>query len=289
MYEKPTGEIIALYEVNIYDYWKVLAKKKKIFLGIFIVPLVLVIIISLIMPRYYRGESEIVNPVIPASNIVSLIGSIDDAKKAKIFTDNSDAIKSVLISLPKKSTDKVNLTINAKKAEIIPLASRDIFNYISSLPDIKGNVAAIQAENDLKTERLIEETDYKIKKIREVKEANSTFLNDMSDMIKKRKLAIININPADLVRKDGDLALEIKKLEQLKSDTLKKKELNVKLTIGTLRPASITKQPSNTQIKNIIIITGILSFMAGMFVVFFLDYIERMKAREKNKSNTNSN
>jgi len=78
----------------------------------------------------------------------------------------------------------------------------------------------------------------------------------------------------------GDLSLEIKNLEQAKADALKKKELNVKVDVGILGPPAITKQPTNAQIKQIIIITGILSLLAAVFVVFFLDYIERMKARE---------
>lgn len=74
--------------------------------------------------------------------------------------------------------------------------------------------------------------------------------------------------------------MEIKNLEQAKADALKKKELNVKVDVGILGPPAITKQPTNAQIKQIIIITGILSLLAAVFVVFFLDYIERMKARE---------
>jgi len=120
----------------------------------------------------------------------------------------------------------------------------------------------------------------KLKTLIEAKKANLIFLNELSDMIKKRKLTIVNFNPADLVRKDGDLSLEIKNLEQAKADALKKKELNVKVDVGILGPPAITKQPTNAQIKQIIIITVILSFMAGIFVVFFLDYIQRMKARE---------
>ena len=271
-------------EVNLYDCWKVIVKRKKIFLGIFLVPLIIVTIISLIMPRYYRGESEITNPIIPASNIVNLVGNVDDAKKVKIFAGNSGAIKSVLVLLPKKATDKVSIVIDAKTEDIATQAFKDIFNYISNLPEIKGNIANVQAENDLKLDRLIEETDFKIKKIKEAREANLIFLNDMSDMIKKRKITIVNFNPADLVRKDGDLSLEIKNLEQAKADALKKKELNVKVDVGILGPPAITKQPTSAQIKQIIIITVILSLMVGIFVVFFLDYIERMKAREN--SNT---
>ena len=276
-------------EINLYDYWKVLVKRKKILIGIFLVPSVIVTIISLCLPRYYRGESDISIPALPASNIpsvitapniVNLAGNIDDTQKAKIFANNTDAIKSVSVSLPKKSTDKVNIIIDAKTADVISQAFKDIFNYISNLSEIKGEIARIQAETDLKTERIIEETDFKIKKLIEARKANLIFLNDLSDMIKKRQIPFININPADLVRKDGDLSLEIINLQQAKTDMIKKKELNIKVTAGILGPPSITKQPSNSRIKQIIIITGLLSLFTGIFVVFFLEYIERMKARE---------
>ena len=290
MNTKLENEIISEDEINLYDYWKVLVKRKKILIGIFLVPLVIASAISLSLPRYYRGESEISIPALPASNIpsvitapniVRLIGNIDDSQKVQIFTNNSGAIKSVSASLPKKSTDKVNIIVDAKTADIIPQAFKDIHGYISMLPEIKGEIARIQAETDLKTERIMEETDFKIKKLIEVRKANLIFLNDMSDMIKKRKLPFININPADLVRKDGDLSLEIINLQQAKTDMMKKKELNVKVTAGILGPLSITKQPSNSRIKQIIMITGLLSLFTGIFVVFFLEYIDRMKAREK--------
>jgi hypothetical protein len=290
MNTKLESEIIAEDEINLYDYWKVLVKRKKILIGIFLVPLVIVTIISFSMPRYYRGESEISIPALPAPNIpsvitapniVRLIGDIDDSQKVKIFANNPGAIKSVLISVPKKSTDKVNIIVDAKTTDIIPQAFKNMFDYISNIPEIKGEIARIQAETDLKTERIMEETDFKIKKLIEVRKANLIFLNDMSDMIKKRKITVININPADLVRKDGDLSLEIINFQQVKKDMMKKKELNVNVNVGILGPLSITKQPSNSRIKQIIMITGLLSLFAGIFVVFFLEYIDRMKAREK--------
>jgi hypothetical protein len=116
-------------EINLYDYWKVLVKRKKILIGIFLVPLVIVTIISLSLPRYYRGESEISNPVLPAPNIVNLVGNINDTPKVKIFTNNPGAIKSILISVPTKSNDKVKIIIDAKTADIIPQAFKDIHDY----------------------------------------------------------------------------------------------------------------------------------------------------------------
>ena len=76
----------------------------------------------------------------------------------------------------------------------------------------------------------------KIKNLIEVRKANLIFLNDMSDMIKKRKLPFIYINPADLIRKDGDLSLEIINLQQEKTAMMKKKELNVKGDSWNIRP-----------------------------------------------------
>ncbi len=107
------------------------------------------------------------------------------------FTNNPGAIKSVSVSLPKKSTDKVNIIIDAKTADIIPQAFKDIFDYICNIPEIKEEISRIQTETDLKTERIMEETDFKIKKLIEARKANAIFLNDMSDMIEKRKLTSI--------------------------------------------------------------------------------------------------
>jgi hypothetical protein len=254
-------------EINLYDYWKVLVKRKKILIGIFLVPLVVVTIISLSLPRYYRGESEMTIPALPAPNIASvitapnivkLIGNIDDTQKVKIFTNNPGAIKNVSVSLPKKSTDKVNIIIDAKTADIIPQAFKDIHSYISMLPGIKEEIASKKEETDLKINKLIE-----------ARKANLLFLNQITDMMKKRQISFINVNPSDLIKKDADLSLEIMNLQ------------SVNMTAGTLAPPSITKQPTNSRIKQIIMITGFLSLFAGIFIVFFLEYINRMKAREK--------
>ena len=262
-------------EINLYVYWKVLVKRKKIFIGIFLVPLVIVTIVSLSLPRYYRGESEISDPAIPAPNIVNLVGDINDTQKVKIFTNNPGAIKSALISPSKKSTDKVSIIIDAKTADIIPQAFKDIHDYINNLPEIKGEIARIHTETDLK----IEEADFKLQKLIEAKKANLIYLNHI--MMKKWQLMYQTVNPADLIEKDADLTLKINNLQQAKKDMMMKKELNVKVPVGMLRPPSITKQPSNSQIKQRIIMTGILSLFAGIFVVFFLEYIDRIKAREK--------
>lgn len=100
-------------------------------------------------------------------------------------------------------------------------------------------------------------------------------------MIKKKKPSLINFNPADLVRKDGDLSIEIINLQHVKTDIMKKKELNIKVIAGKLPIPSIDERPTNTQLKLRIIIAGFLSLFTGIFVVFFLEYLDRMKVPKK--------
>lgn len=255
---KPESEIIAEEKINLYNYWEVLVKRKRILIGIFLIPLVIVTIISLSLPHYYRGEGEIINPVIPAPNIVKIIKNIDDTQKAKIFTNTPGAIKSVSASLPNKSTGRVSIIIETKTADMMPQAFKDIFDYISDLPEIKEESARIRSETNLKIEKLIE-----------AKKANLAFFNHLTAMMKKEQMMFININPADLIKKDTDLSLEIMALQ------------NAKVKSGVLGPLSISIQPSTLWIKKIIIMAGILSLFAGIFVAFFLEYIDRIKSERE--------
>lgn len=268
MHSKSESEITLEEEMDLYDYWKVLLKRKKIFLGIFLIPLVIVTIISFSIPRYYRGEAEInypVSPALPVSivspapNIVKLIGDIDDTKKVKIFTSNPDAVKSILIAIPKTSNDKIKIIVDAKTYEIIPPAFKDIFSHINNMPEIKGEIARIK-----------EETGLKINNLTETRNANLIFLNQLTGMMKKGQAGQISFNPADLIKKDGELSLEIRNLQ----DAVAK--------FGTLSQLSITVEPSNSQIRKIIISTGALSLVAAIFVVFFLlEYVDRIKEHGK--------
>lgn len=266
---KPKNEIISDDKIYLYDYWKVLVKRKKIFIGIFLVSLAIVTIINLNLPRYYRGESEISILAFPAEKIVKFIGNIDERKKNEIFANNSGAIKSVSILRTNKSTDKADIIIDARTVDIIPQAFKDIVDYFSNLPEIKGEIARIQ-----------EETDFKIKKLIEARKANLVFLSQITDMMKKKQKAFVMVNPSDLIKKDIDLSLEIMNLQKAKTDMIMTNKLNVTMKAGILGPLSITEQPSNQQIKQRIVIAGFLCFFTGIFVVFFLEYIDRMKAHE---------
>jgi len=287
---KLESEINSAEEMNIYDYWKVLVKRKKIFIGIFLIPLVIATIASFSVPRYYVGEAEISYPVSPvpnissvitAQNIVRFVGNIDDIPKGKIFTNNPGTIKRVLLSLSKNSTDKVSIVIDAKAADAIPQAFEDISRYIRNLPEIKEEIARIKEEENSKLKNLIEESNFKLKNLIEAKKANLAFLKYLTDVIKKEPEAFVSANPSDYIMKDSNLSIDISNLQQiLKKSKMAVVKSDVLIANGTLSPLVITVKPSNSQIRKIIISTGALSLIAAIFVVFLLDYIERIKVYE---------
>ena len=188
--------------------------------------------------------------------IMAANGDIDAAQKARIFTNNPDTITSVSISLPDKSKDAATIIVDAKTADIIPQTFRDVYEYIANLKEIAERTA-----------RKSEEINLKIKSLVEVKKANLIFLNQITEMISNQRLTFY-CNPADLIRKDAEISSEIMSLQRIKT------------TAGILVPLSIARQPSKLQIQQRIFVTGILSLIAGIFMVLFLDYIDRMKARE---------
>jgi hypothetical protein len=193
-------------------------------------------------------------------------------------TSYSDAVKNVLIFLSPKSTDKVRVIIDAKTADVIPRASNDLLVYISNLPEIRKEVDKTNVETDKKTQMLIAEADFRMQKLKEAQKANLVFLKQVTNRMKKQEIVLADINPADIIQKDADLSLEISKLEQTKTDLLKKKEL--KINAGISGPYSISKQPSDLRIKQILIIICVLSLFVGVVVIFFLEYFDRMKARD---------
>ena len=249
---------------NLYDQLKILVKRKRLFAGIFLVPLLVVTTASLIQPRYFRGESRLTDPVIPAGDIVALIGDIDATRKGNIFTNNPDLIKSVSVSLQRTSArykpqDAISITIDAETSAVISQAFQDVYEYISNLTEVKDKIAEIK-----------ERTGLKEKTLREAKAANLLFLKQITDkMISNDNISFIGHNPADLIKKDGELSSALMELQRIKA------------TAGLLDRPSIAREPSNSKIRGRIIATGLLSLIAGILIVSFLDYIDRMKERER--------
>ncbi|MBA3070988.1 MAG: hypothetical protein FP829_02270, partial [Nitrospirae bacterium] len=60
-------------EINLYDYWKVIVKRKRLIIGLFVIAILASAVISLLMPKIYRGEVVLKLPAITSKELVSII------------------------------------------------------------------------------------------------------------------------------------------------------------------------------------------------------------------------
>ncbi|BCB96345.1 hypothetical protein JZK55_12670 [Dissulfurispira thermophila] len=94
-------------EINLYDYWKVIVKRKSLIIGLFLVVTVASSIISLLMPKIYRGEVVLKLPAITSKELLSVIGKIDAEKVKNILPTTHHLIADVKLNALKDSADKL--------------------------------------------------------------------------------------------------------------------------------------------------------------------------------------
>jgi len=88
-------------EINLYDLWKVIAKRKKLIIGLFIVIVGLTAIGSFLMPDIYRGKAVlfvIPSEEITAKEITDLIGKVDREKRLSIMPKSYPNVKDLKLN-----------------------------------------------------------------------------------------------------------------------------------------------------------------------------------------------
>ncbi|MBP1711268.1 MAG: hypothetical protein H6Q49_1470, partial [Deltaproteobacteria bacterium] len=100
-------------EINLYDLWQVIAKRKMLIIGIFIIIVGLTAIRSLMMPNIYRGVAHLVvnlkSEVINAQEIIGSIGSIDRNKRLMMVPKSFLNVKNIKLDAVRNSKDKITV------------------------------------------------------------------------------------------------------------------------------------------------------------------------------------
>lgn len=137
---------------DIYNFWRIFKKRKKIILSILILPSFVLFLVIMSLPVHFRGESEITIPlseiskIVKPANIERIIAGLDNAKREKIFSNIKGAVIDVKASASTKSSDKVNIIIESETQENLPQAFKDILNYLSTVPELQNEISRIKEE-----------------------------------------------------------------------------------------------------------------------------------------------
>ena len=254
-------------EINLYDLWKVIVKRKKIIIAIFLISLLGAVIYCFTAPQIYQLEIYVklymptgiltVKELPTAKDISSIIGKIDNEKKAVIFSKNVDEITKAEIGEIRGATDKFKITIESRNRENLPAALQEMIMYIENIREIKSNY-----------EKIISEIDERIKNVKNADEKSDFHIKEIEKRLNSTKLLPVGFNPVEINQRSIDLKMEKFRLEQERN--------NFKL-IRPLDDPVVSKEPVKPKKAMIMTIAGICSLIFGIFIVFIAEYFERMR------------
>lgn len=257
-------------EINLSDIWKVLAKRKKVIIAIFVISLLSAAIYCFTASPIYRLEASAklympkdiiaIKELPTAKDIASMLGKINSEKKAIIFPKTVDEVAEAKIEDMRGTTDKFKITIESYNRENLPSSLKELLEYIENMREIK---------NDYR--KIISEIDEKIKLVNEAVKKNDFQIKEIEKRLHSSKLLPVGFNPVEINNKIVDLKMEKHRLEQERQ--------NYKL-IQLLQDPFVSKDPVKPQKAIIMIIAGILSFMIGIVTVFIAEYLEGVKTNK---------
>lgn len=246
-------------EINLYDYWKVIVKRKTLIIGLFLVSVLAATVISFLMPKIYRGEVVLKLPTkeLAAKELISVIGKID---AERILPTTHHLISDVKFNALKDSDDKLQLIIEAKNTDALSQAATEFVAYLNDISIIKRFV-------EEERQRLLMQSE----EINKVIKGSDELTRIYKKLLESGRLILSGFNPIELEKRASDLKIERLIIEQ-KIESFKDVEM-----ISSLY---IPQKPIKPRIKKNIALAGIISLFAGMFLAFLMEYVERMRIRK---------
>ncbi len=245
-------------EINLYDLWKVIVKRKAIIIGLFLVSILLAAVITFNMPKIYRGEVILrvtTKDTATAKEIGSIVGKIDSGKMALILPKTSQSITDLKLNPLKDSTDKMQVTIDSKKADEIPDALSELIQYIKSNPLMKRAFAQ-------ERERLLKQSEELSKTI----DSSGELVKTYRKLLDAGRLNPIGFNPIELNKRVSDLKIEKLNLEQALEN------------LKGVEPAGelyISKKPVKPKKRLNVALAGMAGLFIGIFIAFLMEGIEK--------------
>lgn len=257
-------------EINLYDYWKVIIKRRKLIIWLFLISVISTAVINLLTPKVYKGEAALRimarnikgEEVIKGVEVIDILGRLDHEKIGMIFHKKNNSVGNLKITANKNSTDRFDIIIESRRAEDISALITEFAEYINNYPPIKN---------------LLEQERGKIKKqidnLSVLIDQQAEFAENYEKLLRKGRLSSILLNPVDLKQKIFDMEAQKRSLEEILD--------NFRIEINT---SSVSMNPVRPTTKRNIILAGTLGLFAGIFLAMLMEYLE--KTRQTKKQNT---
>jgi len=286
-------------EIELFELFVVLWKRKRIIFAITIVATVAAVIISSILPKIYYVDA-IIQPgkdtddksVISPQEIVETIDSgVYDIKIAESLTIPIGQIPTLKASVP-KGTDMVKISLNSSEPQLAKKIISELLNIIST---------AIQKEQDLSIQKIKSKMEAVIlnhkmleESVSQAKKQAAESKLKIDDLKKKKFEALINNNGDALtlllyineIRNSqvyfnelNDKVAELENSYQNISLRLEQFRLNLEDIKGTVirKEPTILEKPIKPNKKLIVATTFVGSFMVAVMLAFLFEFVSRLR------------
>jgi capsular polysaccharide biosynthesis protein len=270
--QKDIAERVVYYEedeIDLYELWLTLKRRYKLLVSVMFSFILLSIVYLFLAKPVYKTEFIVKLPkgLTSPQETRDIIQNLENLRKENRYTELSNLlsiseedvmeIDSISASEIKKNKNIVKITLNVYDPIIIEKLGISLLEYLNNNRFVKERIR-------LKRETLrflINETNKKIKEIESVKDR-------IVEDLKRGKIRDIGFNPVDMDRSILSLKERVKNLEnQLK--LLRGYEIAVNPVV----PEKPSK-PKKTLILAVSLVSGLF---LGIFLVFFVEWIENAK------------
>ncbi|MBN2655395.1 MAG: hypothetical protein JXR79_09865 [Nitrospirae bacterium] len=243
--------------VDLDDYLKIIKKRKNILVAIFFVSILLAIVYGLFMPKVYRGVAIIQmmpNEIVSSSELKKILsaGGVE-----AIFQDKADLVKKFWVSELDELAGAINITIEATSRD-------DMFILFSKVKEYINNSKVIKVHAEESRNKIIKQ----IQEISNVLKDAEIISNIVKKQIEANRLASLGFNPLDISENISKLNMQKFNFEQ----ALKRNQ-----GVDFLSYPSISNKHVKPKLINNILLAGFLSLFFGVFFVFILEQISRLR------------
>jgi capsular polysaccharide biosynthesis protein len=252
-------------EINLMDYIQVIRKRKWLIILGTLICIIVAAIISLLMPKIYRGEATfkiakeiIAKEITTAKEMVNIIGDLNEEKLKQVLPENYNLKSSIKLNALRDSVDKFQLIIEAERIDDIPIAISMFVEYIDNNPLIRRSVEQTK-------ETLLKQTE----ELSKVIESSKELVKAYDNLIKTGRLIPVGFNPIELNKRISDIKIEKLQVEQ----ALKKLK-----GIEMVTEPYISSKPVKPKKRQNVMIAGVVGLLGSIIMAFFMEFLEKNKA-----------